>query len=167
MEIGEVILSSPAKSPYLYYDNESETDRKYYKGFLYTNDLATWDGKGFITIVGRRDDMIISSGENIYPTEIEAVLAMNPKVKDCVVTSVPDKVRGQLVTAYVVPKDGALTASELDNFCKESPYIANFKRPRYYRFVDSVPYTATGKKRHVEARQNAANDLANGLLQAV
>jgi acyl-CoA synthetase (AMP-forming)/AMP-acid ligase II len=167
LEIGEVILSSPAKSPYLYYDNESETERKYYKGFLYTNDLATWDGKGFITIVGRRDDMIISSGENIYPTEVEAVLAMNPKVKDCVVTSVPDKVRGQLVTAYVVPKDGALTVSELDDFCKESPYIANFKRPRYYRFVDTVPYTATGKKRHVEARENAAADLAKGLLQAV
>ncbi len=167
LEIGEVILSSPAKSPYLYYDNEPETERKYYKGFLYTNDLATWDGKGFITIVGRRDDMIISSGENIYPTEVEAVLAMNPKVKDCVVTSVPDKVRGQLVTAYIVPKDGALTVSELDDFCKESPYIANFKRPRYYRFVDSVPYTATGKKRHVEARENAAADLAKGLLQAV
>ena len=167
LEIGEVILSSPAKSPYLYYDNESETERKYYKGFLYTNDLATWDGKGFITIVGRRDDMIISSGENIYPTEVEAVLAMNPKVKDCVVTSVPDKVRGQLVTAYIVPKDGALTVGELDDFCKESPYIANFKRPRYYRFVDSVPYTATGKKRHVEARENAAADLAKGLLQAV
>ena len=167
LEIGEVILSSPAKSPYLYYDNKSETERKYYKGFLYTNDLATWDGKGFITIVGRRDDMIISSGENIYPTEVEAVLAMNPKVKDCVVTSVPDKVRGQLVTAYVVPKDDALTASELDAFCKESPYMANFKRPRYYRFVDAVPYTPTGKKRHVEARENAAADLAKGLLQAV
>lgn len=167
LEIGEVILSSPAKSPYLYHDNESETERKYYKGFLYTNDLATWDGKGFITIVGRRDDMIISSGENIYPTEVEAVLSMNPKVKDCVVTSVPDQVRGQLVTAYVVPKDEALTASELDAFCKQSPYMANFKRPRYYRFVDAVPYTATGKKRHVEARENAAADLAKGLLQAV
>ena len=166
-EIGEVILSSPAKSPYLYYDNQSETERKYYKGFLYTNDLATWDGKGFITIVGRRDDMIISSGENIYPTEVEAVLSMNPRVKDCVVTSVPDRVRGQLVTAYIVPKDRSLTVSELDAFCKESPYIANFKRPRYYRFVDSVPYTATGKKRHVEARENAAADLAKGLLQAV
>ena len=166
-EIGEVILSSPAKSPYLYYDNQSETERKYYKGFLYTNDLATWDGKGFITIVGRRDDMIISSGENIYPTEVEAVLSMNPRVKDCVVTSVPDRVRGQLVTAYIVPKDGSLTVSELDAFCKESPYIANFKRPRYYRFVDSVPYTATGKKRHVEAKENAAADLAKGLLQAV
>ena len=167
LEIGEVILSSPAKSPYLYHDNETETERKYYKGFLYTNDLATWDGKGFITIVGRRDDMIISSGENIYPTEVEAVLSMNPKVKDCVVTSVPDQVRGQLVTAYIVPKDEALTASELDAFCKQSPYMANFKRPRYYRFVDAVPYTATGKKRHVEARENAAADLAKGLLQAV
>ena len=166
-EIGEVIICSPAKSPYLYFNNGPETDRKYYKGFLYTNDLATWDDKGFITIVGRRDDMIISSGENIYPTEIEAVLAMNPKVKDSIVTSVPDKVRGQLVTAYVVRSDESLTAAELDGYCKQSPYLANFKRPRYYRFTDSLPYTATGKKRHVEARDNAASDLVHGLLEKI
>lgn len=166
-EIGEVILSSPAKSPYLYFNNGDETERKYYKGFLYTNDLATWDDKGFITIVGRRDDMIISSGENIYPTEIEAVLSMNPKVQDNIVTSVPDEVRGQLVTAYVIRKDPSLTAKELDEFCKQSPYIANFKRPRYYRFVDTLPYTATGKKRHVEAKENASADLAAGLLEKI
>lgn len=166
-EIGEVLLSSPAKSPYLYFNNDPETERKYYAGFLYTNDLATWDDKGFITIVGRRDDMIISSGENIYPTEIEEVLAMNPKVKDSIVTSVPDKVRGQLVTAYVIPADKSLSATELDTYCKESPYLANFKRPRYYRFVESLPYTATGKKRHVQAKENAAADLAGGLLERI
>ena len=166
-EIGEVLLSSPAKSPYLYFNNDPETERKYYAGFLYTNDLATWDDKGFITIVGRRDDMIISSGENIYPTEIEEVLAMNPKVKDSIVTSVPDKVRGQLVTAYVIPADKSLSATELDTYCKESPYLANFKRPRYYRFVESLPYTATGKKRHVQAKENALTDLAGGLLERI
>ncbi|MBQ1649032.1 MAG: AMP-binding protein, partial [Bacteroidales bacterium] len=166
-EIGEVLLSSPAKSPYLYFNNDPETERKYYAGFLYTNDLATWDDKGFITIVGRRDDMIISSGENIYPTEIEEVLAMNPKVKDSIVTSVPDKVRGQLVTAYVIPADKSLSAAELDTYCKESPYLANFKRPRYYRFVESLPYTATGKKRHVQAKENALTDLAGGLLERI
>ena len=76
-EVGEVIICSPAKSPYLYVNNEAETEKKYYKGFIYTNDLATWDKNQFVTIIGRKDDMIISSGENIYPTEVEAVLNLS------------------------------------------------------------------------------------------
>ncbi|MCM1078763.1 MAG: AMP-binding protein [Bacteroidales bacterium] len=163
-EVGEVIICSPAKSPYYYVNNDEETDRKYYKGFIYTNDLATWDEHQFITIVGRKDDMIISSGENIYPTEVEAVLNMHPKVKDCIVTSVPDKIRGQMVTAYVVRNDMSLTPEELDNFCKESSEIANFKRPRYYRFVEQIPFNATGKKLHVKIKHTAETDLKNGLL---
>ena len=117
--------------------------------------------------LAKKDDMIISSGENIYPVEIEEVLNLNPKVKDCIVTSVPDKMRGQLVTAYVVKADESLTAEELDEFCKESPEIANFKRPRYYRFVSSVPLNATGKKLHAKIKAIAAEDLRNGLLYRV
>lgn len=165
--VGEVIISSPAKSPYMYSNNPEETERKYYKGFIYTNDLATWDKHHFITICGRKDDMIISSGENIYPTEIEEVLNKHPKVKDCIVTSVPDKIRGQKVTAYIVPADNSLTAEELDDFCKESPFIANFKRPRYYRFVSQIPFNATGKKLHYKIKRTAAEDLRNGLLYEV
>lgn len=164
MEVGEVIICSPAKSPYQYADNEEETNKKYYKGFIYTNDLATWDENQFITIVGRKDDMIISSGENIYPTEIEAVLNLHPKVKDCIVTSVPDKVRGQIVTAYIVRSDDSLTPEEIDEYCKQSPDIANFKRPRYYRFTEAIPFNATGKKLHVKIKEQAAKDLKNGLL---
>lgn len=166
-EVGEVIICSPAKSPYIYYGNEEETEKKYYKGFIYTNDLATWDENQFITIIGRKDDMIISSGENIYPTEIEAVLNVHPKVKDCIVTSVPDKIRGQIVTAYVVKADASLTAEELDDYCKKSPDIANFKRPRYYRFTEQIPFNATGKKLHVKIKETAARDLKNGLLYRV
>ncbi len=166
-EVGEVIICSPAKSPYNYHNNEEETEQKYYEGFIYTNDLATWDENQFITIVGRKDDMIISSGENIYPTEIEAVLNTHPKVKDCIVTSVPDKIRGQLVTAYVVRNDESLTPEELDEFCKESPNIANFKRPRLYRFVTQIPFSATGKKLHVKIKHTANIDLKNGLLYRV
>lgn len=166
-EVGEVIISSPAKSPYVYVNNREETEKKYYKGFIYTNDLATWDGHQFITICGRKDDMIISSGENIYPTEIEEVLNRHPKVKDCIVTSAPDKIRGQKVTAYIVPADGSLTPEELDDFCKESPDIANFKRPRYYRFVQQIPFNATGKKLHYKIKRTAAEDLKNGLLYEV
>lgn len=164
IEVGEVIICSPAKSPYSYANNVGETDRKYANGFIYTNDLATWDKNQFITIVGRKDDMIISSGENIYPTEVEAVLNMHPKVKDCIVTSVPDKMRGQIVTAYVVRDDMSLTPEELDSYCKESPNIANFKRPRFYRFVAQIPFNATGKKLHVKIKETALDDLRNGLL---
>ena len=166
-EVGEVIISSPAKSPYVYVNNPEETENKYYKGFIYTHDLATWDGHQFITIVGRKDDMIISSGENIYPTEVEAVLNMHPKVKDCIVTSVPDKMRGQIVTAYIVRDDMSLTPEELDIYCKESPNIANFKRPRFYRFVAQIPFNATGKKLHVRIKETALDDLRNGLLYRV
>lgn len=166
-DVGEVIISSPAKSPFLYHDNPTETERKYYKDFIYTNDLATWDDHGYITIVGRKDDMIISSGENIYPAEVESVLNLHPKVKDCIVTSVPDKVRGQLVTAYVVPNDDSITADELDEYCKQSPEIANFKRPRFYRFVRQIPFNATGKKLHVKIKETALQDWKNGLLEKV
>lgn len=165
--VGEVIICSPAKSPYAYTNNPEETERKYYKGFIYTNDLATWDGNQFVTICGRKDDMIISSGENIYPTEIEEVLNKHPKVKDCIVTSAPDKIRGQKVTAYVVVADDTLTAEELDDYCKASPDIANFKRPRYYRFVSQIPFNATGKKLHYKIKLTAAKDLKNGLLYEV
>jgi len=161
---GEVIICSPAKSPYAYACNETETEKKFYKGFVYTGDIATWNEESFITIKGRKDDMIISSGENIYPTEVEEVLNMHPGVKECIVTSVPDKMRGQLVTAYIVRADETLTAETLDDYCKASPYIANFKRPRYYRFVQQIPINATGKKLHAKIKLTALADLKNGLL---
>lgn len=163
-EVGEIIIKSHAKSSYFYYNNEGETERKFHDGFMYTNDLGTWDKNRFVSVVGRKDDMIISGGENIYPTQVEEVLNANPKVKDSIVTAVPDKVRGEIVTAYIVKGDESLTAGELDAFCKNSPMIANYKRPRYYRFVASVPMNATGKKLHYKIKQLAKNDLINGLL---
>lgn len=167
IEVGEVIIKSPAKSPYMYFNNEEETENKYYKDFMYTNDLATWDENNYVTIVGRKDDMIISSGENIYPTQVEEVLNSHPKVKDCIVTSAPDKIRGELVTAYVVKEDESLTYEELDDFCRQSPMIANYKRPRYYRFVNEIPLNLTGKKLHYKAKELAYEDLKNGFLYRV
>ena len=166
-EVGEVIICSPAKSSCRYFNNEAENESKYYKGFMYTKDLATWDGNRYVTIVGRKDDMIISSGENIYPIEIEEVLSSHPKVRDCIVTAVPDKIRGQLVTAYVVRNEESLTAAELDAFCKDSPFMASFKRPRYYRFIEELPFTATGKKQHFKIRELAEEELSLGLLEKV
>lgn len=163
-EVGEVIIKSQAKSAYFYYNNESETERKFHKGYLYTNDLGTWDKNHFVTIVGRKDDMIISGGENIYPTQVEEVLNMHPKVADSIVTSAPDKSRGEIVTAYIVKADDSLTVQELEEYCKESPMISNYKRPRYYRFISSIPTNATGKKLHYKMKELAKDDLLNGLL---
>ena len=166
-EVGEVIIKSPAKSPYAYFANEAETEAKFHDGFIYTNDLATWDENRYVTIVGRKDDMIISSGENIYPVQVEEVLNSHPKVKDCIVTSAPDRTRGEIVTAYVVKKDETLSPEELDEFCRESPMIANYKRPRYYRFVSEIPLNLSGKKLHYRAKKMAAEDLKNGFLYRV
>ena len=166
-EVGEVIIKSHAKSSYFYYNNEAETNRKFHDGYLYTGDLGVWDKNHFISIVGRKDDMIISGGENIYPAQVEEVLNSHPKVADSIVTSVPDKIRGEIVTAYIIKSDESLTVSELENFCKASPMISNYKRPRYYRFVATVPMNATGKKLHYKMKQLAKDDLLNGLLVRV
>ena len=163
-EVGEVIIKSPAKSAYCYYNNEAETEFKFYKDYMYTGDLGTWDENKYISIVGRKDDMIISSGENIYPAQVEEVLNLCDKVRDCIVTAAPDKERGQLVTAYIIKADDSLTVKEIDEFCRHSPMIANYKRPRYYRFVDEIPFNATGKKLHYKAKEMAAHDLEAGLL---
>ena len=163
-EVGEVIIRSHAKSAYFYYNNEGETERKFHNGYLYTNDLGTWDENHFITIAGRKDDMIISQGENIYPTQIEEVLNSHPKVADSIVTAVPDKAHGEIVTAYIVKADESLTVDELEEFCKNSPMISNYKRPRYYRFTATIPTNVTGKKLHYKIKEMAKNDLINGLL---
>lgn len=166
MEVGEIIIKSPAKSSYVYFNNDEETERKFYKGYMYTGDLGTWDKNHYVSIVSRKDDMIISAGENIYPTQVEEVLNSFDKVAECIVTSVPDKARGELVTAYVIKADPTLTYDELEKYCKESPMIANYKRPRYYRFTESIPMNATGKKLH-KAKEMALEDLYNGLLVRV
>lgn len=163
-EVGEVIIKSHAKSAYFYYNNEGETERKFHEGFLYTNDLGVWDKNHFVSIVGRKDDMIISGGENIYPTQVEEALNSHPKVADSIVTAVPNRVRGEVVTAYVIKSDPSLTVAELEEHCKASHMIANYKRPRYYRFVASIPVNATGKKLHYKMKAMAKDDLINGLL---
>ncbi len=163
-EVGEIIIKSPAKSCYRYYNNEESTKEKFYNGYLYTQDLGTWDENSFVSIAGRKDDMIISSGENIYPTLIEEILNGHPKVADSIVTGTPDALRGELVTAYIVPKDKSLTVAELEKYCLENPMMTRYKRPRYYRFISEIPVNATGKKLHCKAKLMAKNDLKNGLL---
>lgn len=164
IEVGEIIIKSPSKSTMCYYNNPKVSKQKYYKGYLYTGDLGTWDEREFVTVAGRKDDMIISSGENIYPPQIEEVLNIHPKVAESLVTSVPDKTRGEVLVAYIIREDNSLTVKELINYCEAHPNLSKYKCPKYYRFVDTLPQTATGKKQHYIAKQQAVEDLKNGLL---
>lgn len=161
---GEVIIQCPAKSTYCYAGNEQATREKFYKGWMYTGDIGTWDKKQFITIAGRKDDMIISKGENIYPARIEEVLNLHPKVEECIVTGVPDNTRGEVLAAYIIPADSSVTVAELLEYCAASPNLSKYQTPKYYRFVPELPHTATGKKQHFIIKQQAEEDLKNGLL---
>lgn len=161
---GEIIIKCPNKTTYCYVNNEKATKDKFYKGWMYTGDIGTWNSEQFVTVAGRKDDMIISKGENIYPARIEEILNSHPKVQECIVTGVPDSTRGECVAAYVIKADESLTVAELINFCDSSPNISKYQAPRYYRFVNDLPQTATGKKQHFVIKKQAAEDLKNGLL---
>lgn len=161
---GEIIIKCPGKSTYCYVDNEEVTKEKFYKGWMYTGDIGTWDKKHFVTVAGRKDDMIISKGENIYPARIEEAINTFERVSECIVTSVPDKTRGEAVVAYIIPADKELTVGEVFGFCKSCPNLSKYQIPRYFRFVDELPRTATGKKQHFKIKAQAREDLANGLL---
>jgi long-chain acyl-CoA synthetase len=108
------------------------------------------DDNNNVFLVDRRNDMIITGGYNVYPAEIERVVAGNPAVALVAVGSVPDEVRGELACAYVVLRDGAsVSAAEIIEATKES--LAPYKRPRLVRFVTDLPKTSTGKiqRRHL------------------
>ncbi|MDQ7092343.1 AMP-binding protein [Desulfosporosinus sp. PR] len=164
-ETGEIIVKAPGKTTYAYHRNSNESERVFYKGWIYIGDLGTWDENEFVTVVGRKDDMIISSGENIHPVQVEEILNEHPKVKESIVVGVPDELRGEAVVAYIVKADPSLLARELTDFCNTHPMLAKYKRPRYYCFVEELPYTATGKKMHFRVKEQAVIDLAAGLLE--
>ncbi|MFZ0043889.1 MAG: AMP-binding protein [Solirubrobacteraceae bacterium] len=163
-EIGEVVVRS-VKSGYAYVNQPEEEATRFRDGWLYIGDLATWDADEYVTIVGRKDDMIISGGENVHPTQVEAVLAEHPGVNDAAVVGVPDERWGELVVAYVVTTDPGLDAAALDAHARAHPMLADYKRPRAYCFVTELPMTATGKKVHYQVRDQAVRDAADGRLR--
>ncbi len=162
---GEIIIRAPEKTTYSYYNNKEMTEEKFYKGWMYTGDTGTWDEDWFVTVHGRKDDMMVVSGENIYPTQIEEAICENPKVKDCIVTAAEDKLRGHAVCAYVIPEDTSLTLKELADFCSKSPMLSKYKKPRYYAFIDEIPHTPTGKKMHYLMKERANEDVISGVLK--
>jgi long-chain acyl-CoA synthetase len=112
-------------------------------GFLHTGDIGIMDDKGFIRIVDRKKDMILVSGFNVYPNEIEQVVAMHPGVLECAVIGVPDEHSGEVPKVYVVRKDPQLTEQDVLEHCRKE--LTGYKRPKYVEFRTDLPKTNVGK----------------------
>jgi long-chain acyl-CoA synthetase len=115
-----------------------------WNGFLRTGDIGRIDQEGYLKITGRKKEMMISAGENIFPREIELVVAKHPAVAEVAVIGIPDEVRGEAPKAFVVLKEGtSATADEIKEFCRE--HIAKFKVPAEVEFRKEFPHSPTGK----------------------
>jgi len=112
-------------------------------GFLRTGDVAVMDEKGFVRIVDRKKDMILVSGFNVYPNEVEAVVAMHPGVLEVAAIGVPDDKSGEAVKVFIVRKDAALTEEAVLAHCREN--LTGYKMPRFVEFRQELPKTNVGK----------------------
>jgi len=150
-EVGEIIV----KSKHImvgYWNKPEDTQNTIINGWLHTSDLGYYDDRGYIYITDRKEDMIITGGENVYPREIEEILYRHPAVLEASVIGVPDPYWVERVHAIVVLKKGAdATAEEIIAFCKK--HIARYKTPKSIEFVDSLPKNAAGKILRRELRK--------------
>jgi fatty-acyl-CoA synthase len=139
-----------------YHRMPAETRRSFTpEGYFLTGDLAMLDADGFVRIVGRRKEMIIKGGFNVYPREVEDVLRAHPAVVEVAVVGIPDDLQGELICACVVPTEGAIVRGEdLLDFAREQ--MADYKVPDLVRFFDALPMTASGKVRRRELAQVVA-----------
>jgi long-chain acyl-CoA synthetase len=127
-----------------YWQRPDETAAMYCDGWFHTGDLGVMDVDGYLKVVDRKKEMIITGGANIYPTEVERVLESNDKIAQAALVGVPDSVYGEVACAVVVLRPGcSATAEEVIGHCRER--LARFKCPRSVRFRDALPLTATGK----------------------
>jgi len=142
-QAGEIVYSGPGIMKE-YYNNPTATAEAFKGGWFHSGDLVRQDEEGYIYVLDRLKDMIISGGENIYPAEIENVLYSHPKILDAAVVGIPDPDWGEAVKACIVLKQGqTMTEAEVIAFCKEQ--LASYKKPRVVQFMDVLPRNTAGK----------------------
>jgi long-chain acyl-CoA synthetase len=142
-QIGEICISGPQVMEG-YWNRQDETDKVMTKdGFLKTGDIGVMDDQGFVKIVDRKKDMILVSGFNVYPNEIEDVVATNAKVFEVAAIGVPDDKTGEAIKLFVVKKDESLTSEEVIKFCREN--LTNYKVPKLVEFRTELPKSNVGK----------------------
>jgi len=142
-EIGEIAIRGPQVMTG-YWNRPDETAKVMTAdGFFRSGDVGIMDTAGFVKIVDRKKDMILVSGFNVYPNELEGVIAGHAGVLECAVVGVPDDHSGEAVKVFVVKKDPGLTAEQLMDYCKQQ--FTGYKRPKYIEFRDELPKTNVGK----------------------
>jgi long-chain acyl-CoA synthetase len=142
-EVGEIVVKGPMIMKG-YHSNPEATHEMIQDGWLYTGDLGKLDQDGFVYHLGRKDDMIITGGLNVFPAEVENVLLKHPDVLEVGAVGITDEDRGQAIKAVVVLKpEKQLDKKTLIAFCRE--HLANFKVPKIVESRDSLPKTSTGK----------------------
>ncbi len=133
------------------------------EGWLYSGDLATLDAEGYVRIVGRKKDMYIVGGFNVYPAEVEEVLFTHPAVQNVAVVGVPDRVMGEVGMAFIIPRDGyTVDPQEVVDFCAQK--IAAFKVPRYVVVGREFPMTASGKVQKYKLAEQGRELVASGAV---
>ncbi len=154
-ESGELLVKGPQVMDG-YWQRPDATADALRDGWLYTGDVARMDEEGYFYIVDRKKDMILVSGFNVYPNEVEAVIARHPGVQEVGVVGVPDADSGEAVRAYVVANDPELTEEAIRGHCRE--YLTGYKIPRQIVFRDSIPMTPVGKVLRKDLREMAKED---------
>ena len=142
-EAGEIAIRGPQVMAG-YWNRPDETAKVMTAdGFFKSGDVGVMDANGYVKIVDRKKDMILVSGFNVYPNELEGVIALHPGVLECAVIGVPDEHSGEAVKVFVVKKDPNLTSEQLMDYCKEQ--FTGYKKPKYIEFRDELPKTNVGK----------------------
>ncbi|NOR42382.1 MAG: AMP-binding protein [Gammaproteobacteria bacterium] len=151
-EIGEICFRGYHIMSGYYGQAEKTAETVNEAGWLFSGDLGTMDENGYVQITGRRKEMIIRGGENIYPREIEDFIFTHPGVAEVAVFGIPDEFYGEQVVAWIELHGGeTVTEDEIREFCKDN--IAHFKIPKYIRFVEEFPMTVTGKLQKFKMRE--------------
>jgi len=152
-EIGELVVKGP-QIMQGYWKNEVLTSAALREGWLHTGDLARMDPDGFFYLADRKDDLIISSGFNIYPGEIEEVLMRHPKVKDAAAVGVPDRIKGQAIVAVIAMKKGMeADKQEFLKYCKDN--MPEYRLPKAILLREEIPRDPAGKILRRIVRQEA------------
>ena len=150
-EVGEICISGPQVMRGYWKRPEETAKVMTPDGFFRTGDLGFMTADGFIKIVDRKKDMILVSGFNVYPNEVEDVMMTHPKIAECAAVGVPDEHSGELVKLFVVKKDPSLTEQELKAFAKSN--LTGYKVPKFYEFRTDLPKSNVGKILRKELRK--------------
>lgn len=156
-EVGNLVVSAPWQT-LGYYGKPAETEATFQENGVHIGDLVTRSENGWVKVVGRKKEMLVSGGENVFPREVEEALLLSPGVKDAIVYGLDDDYWGERVEAAIVPSEATLDAEAIREFCRDK--LAGYKIPKVIRVIESVPLTSNNKPDRLAVRRWAAEQQA-------